>query len=503
MRYSLVRTFSSLSRYPPQPLFQRVAGHSISILETMEEYIVSQENNVSRRGFLRVAAAGTAALGLMGRSALSYGKTIGANDKIRLGAIGCGGQGRSLVRRFTENAADWNVEVLAVCDVFTKRQEMGREAAGGNAEMYGDYRRLLEREDLDGIIIATPDHWHAKIALEALDSGRHVYLEKPMAHTPYEALAIHRKVQQTGLKLQVGSQHTADGAYFAARQAVAEGRIGQPVWTTTGYSRNNKNGEWNWDFDAGARPGDNLDWDMWLGHKWGLAPKRSWDPDRYFRFRKYYDYAGGIATDLFYHKLAPFMIVFDNELPSRVTASGGIYCYPDREVPDNSFVLIDYPSKHTLAILASMTNDAGVSDRIFGQKGTLDLQGGSKIKLTGQKEFEEEFKAANGGAMELEIQGEARPDHRKNWLDSIREGAELHLDSARGYATQVAISLSVYAFRQGRTLSWSESRGVHWAGPEDPRGGSVGMKPPAFLAKAGEKQAGRPGAYQPRGFGWQ
>lgn len=443
----------------------------------MEERAVTEHKSVSRRDFLRVAAAGTAAMGMFSQNAKSYANIPGANNKFRIGAIGCGGQGRSLIGRFTESSADWNCEVVAVCDVFDKRAEMGREKAGGNAETYRDYRKLLERKDLDGIIVATPDHWHAKIAIEALESGRHVYCEKPMAHTPYEALAMHKKVLETGLKLQVGSQHTADGAYRAARQAIAEGKIGQPVWTTTGYSRNNKGGEWNWDIDPDARPGENLDWNMWLGP----APKRKWDPDRYFRFRKYYDYSGGIATDLFYHKLAPFMIAFDNELPLRVTASGGIYRHPDREVPDNSFVLIDYPSKHTIAILASMTNDAGISDRIYGEHGTLDLLGGDKIRITGQKEFETEFKQANGDQMEVEIQGPEKNEHRKNWLDAIRENAELNLDSARGYATQVAISLGVYSFRQGKTLSWSESKGVHASGADDPQGATAGLRPPAFL----------------------
>lgn len=449
---------------------------------------MSDRKSVSRRDFLRVAAAGTAALGILGQSAKSYANVEGANGRIRFGAIGCGGQGRSLIGIFTENKDAWNCEVTKVCDVYEKRQQMGKEKAGGNAELFGDYRKLLECKDIDAVIVATPDHWHAKMAIEALEAGKHVYLEKPMAHTPYEALAIKKKVEQTGLKLQVGSQHTADGAYFAARKAIAEGRIGQVVWTTTGYSRNNKGGEWNWTIDPDAKPGVNLDWDMWLGHKWGLAPKRPWDPDRYFRFRKYYDYSGGIATDLFYHKLAPFMIAFDNELPKRVTASGGIYLFPDREVPDNSFVLVDYPSKHTICILASMTNDSGIADRIYGQKGTLDLLSNDKIKITGQKEFEEEFKALNGGQMEVEIQGDPRPNHRKNFLDAIREGADQNLDAARGYAAQVAISLSLYAFRQGKTLSWSEERGVFASGPDDKGGANAGMIAPSFLKKESPKK---------------
>jgi predicted dehydrogenase len=446
----------------------------------MEVESVSENKSVTRRDFLRVAAAGTAAMGILGQTAKSYANVTGANSKIRLGAIGCGGQGRSLIGIFTDSKDAWNCEVAAVCDVYDKRKEMGKERAGGAADILHDYRKVLERKDLDAVIIATPDHWHAKIALDALDAGYHVYVEKPMAHTPYEALAIHKKVQQTGKKLQVGSQHTEDGAYYAARQAIADGKIGQPVWTTTGYSRNNPDGEWNWTIDDDAKPGVNLDWKMWLGP----AEKRPWDPDRFFRFRKYYDYSGGIATDLFYHKLAPFMVTFNNELPKRVTAGGGIFCFPDREVPDNSFVLIDYPSKHTIAILASMCNDSGVDDLIYGQKGTLELDRGHKIKITGQKAFDDEFKAANGGQMEVEIQGEARPNHRKNFLDAIREGADLNLDSMRGYATQVAISLGVYSFRQGRSLSWSETKGVYNAGPDDARGASAGLHIPDFLKES-------------------
>jgi predicted dehydrogenase len=454
----------------------------------MEEEAVSEQKSVSRRDFLRVAAAGTAVMGMMGQSAKSYANTEGANGKMRMALVGCGGQGRSLLGTFTDNKKDWNCEVIAICDVYDDRTRLATERlAKGECtpdQTVRDYRKILERKDIDAIIVATPDHWHAKVALDALDSGKHVYLEKPMAHTPYEALAIKKKVEQTGLKLQVGSQHTADGAYYAARKAIADGLIGQVVWTTTGYSRNNRGGEWNWKIDDKAKPGENLDWDMWLGHKFGLSPKRPWDPDRYFRFRKYYDYAGGIATDLFYHKLAPFMVPFNNEIPKRVTAGGGIYLFNDREVPDNSFVLIDYPSKHTVCILASMTNDFGVEDRIYGQKGTLELLDDNKIKLIGQKEFEEEFKQANNGQMEAELVGEERPNHRKNFLDAIREGADLNLDAARGYAAQVAISLAVYSFRQGKSMSWSEERGVFAAGPDDKAGATAGIHPPAFLKQA-------------------
>jgi len=445
---------------------------------------MTTETSVTRRDFIKVAAAGTAGLGILGQTARSYSAVIGANDKIRMGLVGCGGQGRNLTGIFTEHKDEWNCEVVAVCDVYDKRKEMGRDRAGGKAKMYHHYQDLLNH-DLDAVIVATPDHWHAKVCLDALGAGKHVYCEKPFAHTPYEALAVHKKVQKTGLTLQVGSQHTADGSYFAARDAIKEGLIGQPVWVQTGYSRNNPHGEWNWPIDADAKPGVNLDWNLWLGP----APKRPWDPDRYFRFRKYYDYSGGIATDLFYHKLAPFMIAFNDEMPLRACAGGGKFIFKDdREVPDTSFITIDYPSGHSILLLSYMCNSAGVQDRIHGQKANLDLIGDSKIRITAEKAFEEEFKDKHDGKTEIVIQGEHRQSHRKNFLDAIRGLDKLNLDSKRGYATQVAISLGVYSFRQGKTLSWDESRGVIPAGPDDFHGGVAGMFPPAYLKKEARRE---------------
>jgi len=438
------------------------------------------KDTVSRRDFIRVAAAGTAGLGILGQTAKSYAATKGANDKIRLGAVGCGGQGRSLIRDFTKNKDAWNCEVVAVCDVYDKRKEMAQKDAGGEAKIYHHYGDLLQHKDLDGVIIATPDHWHAKVSLDALDAGLHVYCEKPFTHTPHEALAVHKKVQKTGLTLQVGSQHTEDGRYYAAQKAIKDGAIGKPLWSQISYSRNNPKGEWNWDIDPDAKPGVNLDWDLWLG----CAPKIPWDPDRFFRFRKYYDYSGGIATDLFYHKLAPMMIAFDDEMPKRACAGGGKWIFKDdREVPDTSFNVIDYPSGHTIVILSSMCNDTGVEDMIRGQKANLEFIGDNKIKITAQKAFEQEFKDAHDGQTTIEIQGAEDRNHRRNFLDNIRGLAELNLNSWRAYVTQVAISLGVYSYRQGKTLSWDESKGVVPAGPDDLHGGVAGMFPPSYLKK--------------------
>ena len=167
---------------------------------------------------------------------------------------------------------------------------------------------MIGRPDIDAVVVATPDHWHAKIALEAMDHGKDVYLEKPMCHTIEEAKQLAVTVHETKRVLQVGSQTTSAEQWWKAKKAIADGMIGQMLMSQGSYHRNSVEGEWNWTIDPDAGPdgkGENyIDWKMWLGS----APKRAFDADRFFRFRKYWDYSGGIATDLFFHVVAPLNI---------------------------------------------------------------------------------------------------------------------------------------------------------------------------------------------------
>src|SRR5262249_35798758 len=193
--------------------------------------------------------------------------------------------------------------VVAVSDVYVKRLNKAKEIAKCEGSL--DYREILERKDVDAVIIATPDHWHARIAIEAMDKGKDIYLEKPMTHTVDEARKVYEKTKQAGRVLQVGSHTTSSDQWWKARKAIQDGMIRKALMSQGSYHRNSKQGEWNWAIDKTAGPdgkGDDfIDWKMWLGD----APKRRYDADRFFRFRKYWDYSGGIATDLFYHVMAP------------------------------------------------------------------------------------------------------------------------------------------------------------------------------------------------------
>src|SRR5712692_7642407 len=320
-----------------------------------------QHDSVDRRDFLKTAGgvgltlgmAGSALAARGGKSAASNARVLGANDRINVGAIGVGGRGHYVASVFKKYGEKSNAcQIVAVSDVWERRRRTNAELF--KCDGFLDYREVLARPDVDAVIVATPDHWHAKIALDAMDHGKDVYLEKPMCHTNEEIKQLVNTVRETKRVLQVGSQTTSGDQWWKARKAIADGMIGQMLLSQGSYHRNSNEGEWNWPIEAEAGPdgkGENyIDWKMWLGS----APKRSFDADRFFRFRKYWDYSGGIATDLFFHVVAPMNICWgEPQFPTKVMAGGGIYEFKDREVPDTFYLMGDYAKGHSIVLSAS------------------------------------------------------------------------------------------------------------------------------------------------------
>ncbi|MHC4428219.1 MAG: Gfo/Idh/MocA family protein, partial [Planctomycetota bacterium] len=318
-------------------------------------------NSLSRRRFLKT----TAASAILAAPAASWARTLGANDRLTVGVIGTGGQGHGLIRNLKGRGDRDNVLVTRVCDVYRRRLISAIKTIEGT-ESSGtmEYREILDDRDVDAIVIATPDHWHTKIAIEAMEAGKDVYCEKPLSLTIEQALDCRDAVRRTGRVLQVGPQGTSDDRYWQARRAIEAGRIGQVVWSQGSYSRNSRGYQFNWhiDPDAGPHnaPGDEgyVWWDRWLGWEWGLAEQISWNPDHFFRFRKYFAYNGGVATDMLYHKLAPLLLAItgpDGEYPRRVSAAGGLYIQHDeRDIPDTFMTTVDYPSNHSVVLASVM-----------------------------------------------------------------------------------------------------------------------------------------------------
>jgi predicted dehydrogenase len=418
-------------------------------------------HHFSRRSFLKTSAL---AAGVLTFPASSYSAILGANDRINFAVIGCGGMGSGHLNSLVKRSDADNIKVRAVSDVYRRRLTRAKSVCQG--EGYSDYRKLLERKDVDAVLIATPDHWQAKISMDAMDAGKHVYVEKPMTHTVEQALKLREAVKRTRKILQVGPNGTGNDSFWQAHEAIEAGRIGKVTWAHGSYNRNARICMFNDGYKLEPNTGpqatgeDHIDWDMWLGHKWGLAPRIPWNPEHFFRFRKYWPYNGGVATDLLYHKLAPLLIAVkgaNGEYPSRVNASGGLYIEKDgRDIPDTFLMTADYPSEWSLFLVSTLTNDAGLPDRIYGKHGTMELGGDPWLKFNGA--FKEEFTAKNDGKEDVRIPVKQRRDLEGNFIDVMRGKDQLACNVDLGCATMVAIKMAVESYRQQKTMLWDAKR---------------------------------------------
>jgi len=426
---------------------------------------MSKESS-SRRTFLKssAVAAGTAAFGTAVPSAV-----LGANDRVQFGVIGTGGRGTGLLRNLVDRSAEENIKVVTVCDVFQQRLDNAAEISGGEGTM--DYRKVLDRSDVDAVLIATPDHWHSKISIEAMESGKDVYCEKPITLTCEQAIEVRDAVKRLKRVFQAGPQRTAQDRWWIARDMIKNDRLGKVTWAQGSWNRNNRGSSV---FGTSSRrddpvgphmTGENyIDWDMWLGHKWGLAPRVPWNPNRFFYFRGYWDYNGGVATDLLYHFLAPILLAVTGErgaYPARVTGSGGLYDNDDgREVPDVFMMTVDYPEKFTVFLESVLTNEFYRPARIYGRYGTMEFQETtSHIDMTNTAAFADKFREMNEGYDHLIVPTEnSRRDMLGNFIDVVRSGGELNCNVDLGCATMVAIKMGVESYRRSKTLLWDAEK---------------------------------------------
>jgi predicted dehydrogenase len=427
--------------------------------------------SVNRRTFLGATAALGVAQTLQAKAttAKAAGRTIGANDRINVAVIGTGGRGFYVAERFQKYGEDHKnaCQIVGVCDVYQKRVNIGKDKFKTELATI-DYREVLAKSDVDAVIVATPDHWHARIALEAMDKGKDVYLEKPMCHTIDEVKQLSNTVRETGRVLQVGSQTTSGDQWWKARKTIADGGIGKMIMSQGSYHRNSTEGEWNWTIDKEAGPdgkGENyIDWKTWLGS----APKRSYDADRFFRFRKYWDYSGGIATDLFFHVMAPMNICWgEAQYPQKVSGSGGIYVFKDeREVPDTFHFMAEYAKGFSVALTSSMANSEHIPGLIRGHEGTIIMVehgrfegAASYITLKPEAKVDSAEYKAKFGSEPVKIAVDEKDTmftHIGNFLDCMhsRQKPTLDVDTA-GHA-QVTISMAVQSYRQGKVLYFDE-----------------------------------------------
>jgi len=397
-------------------------------------------DQITRRQFLKKAGATAAAAAVVGPMFLPQG-AIGANDRIVMGIIGCGGMGSADLQYFRANP---EVEFAAVCDVDHNRLEEAVDKAGGKATPYSDFRKLLERKDIDAVIVATPDHWHALPTILACETGKDVYVEKPLATSIGEGRAMVNAARRYGRVVQTGTQQRSGAHFQRAVELVRSGHIGKVTLCRA----------WNVDNELpdgignppDCSPPPELDYDMWLGP----APERPYNPNRsHYHFRFFWDYAGGKITDWGTHLIDILHWGMGVDAPLAVSASGGKYVIPDnRETPDTMEAVFDCPG-FTLVYSYRGANGYPMDGHDYGMqfhgtKGTLFIDR-SGFKVTPDEDQCEAI--SSGGSPQNE------PNVR-NFLDCVKSRARPTCDVEITHRSTTASHLGNIALLTGRKIHW-------------------------------------------------
>ncbi len=347
---------------------------------------MAKDHSHSRRKFLQQLAGTTLMMTAGSLTKLSaeenletrilrYENRITANDQVNIACIGMGIMGFNNVKTALQVPG---VKLVAACDLYDGHLQRTKELYGKDVYITRNYKEILDRKDIDAVIIATSDHWHDRIAIEAMRKGKAVYCEKPMVHQLSEGLGVIKAQKETKAVFQVGSQRVSSIAFVEAKKQYEAGMIGSLNCIEASFDRHSALGAWQYSIPPDASP-QTVDWVNFQGN----APKKAWDPNRFFRWRNYRDYGTGVAGDLFVHLISGIHVITSSLGPTRIFTSGGLTYWKDgRDVPDVMVGILDYPEtkQHpafqvTLRVnFASGVGDKGVT-RLIGSEGVMDLDG--------------------------------------------------------------------------------------------------------------------------------
>lgn len=445
------------------------------------------KRNLTRRDFIRRSATGAAGLGyfLNGRwmpleAVPMPMKPAGPSDRVNIGFIGVGIRGHILTNAAM---ATGQANLVVACDTYQGHLDRSKETTDGKIETsFCNFKSVLDRKDIDAVVIATPDHWHLPMALAALDAGKDIYIEKPMTHSLEDGSKIIEAARRNNRIVQVGSQGRSSPLQKKAREIVASGQLGRITKIVASYNRNSSTGAWNYPIPMDLKNGVNFNWEEWLGS----APQRPFDAERVFRYRKYWDYSGGITTDLFVHLITSIHFIMDVKMPQSVVATGGILVRKDgREVPDTLDALFDYEGFHVN--MSSTFNNASTAEQgmqFLGTEGSLVL-GGNALSLTPEKhregyqysidswpkELQEQFwnegnhreeakPASKWEASSIEDKTDAVPVHMAEFFECVRTRKECSENAVVGnYAASAGHMVNI-SYRSGKKVTWDDTSGT-------------------------------------------
>ncbi len=419
------------------------------------------DSNVSRRDFVRTAAAGAAAAGLL--AAPAPASAVGANGRIRIGFIGPGGRGfgahvKSLAKLRSEGA---NIDLVAVSEVYKVQEDTVcdfiKKECGNEPKRYEDYRDMLADKNVDAVCIGTPDHWHHKQIVESLKAGKHVYSEKPMTKTVEEAFDVVDVWKSTGKVMQVGVQSTSLSVWDQARELIDSGKLGKLLGFQTEYFRNSSMGQWRYYKLAKEMNPANINWKRWLGCEEGLAEYQDFDRAVYAQWRCYWPFGSGMFTDLFVHRTTSMLKATGLRYPGRVVGAGGIFMeYDTREVPDVATVVADFKEGSQALITATMCNEnSRIKQVIRGHNGAFEFGNGEAFtdfkfiaerkQVTKNSAIEDETIKVGGG-------GDTTYMHFRNWIDAMAANKPEMCNNTPelGAAAIVTVILGSLSYRTGK-----------------------------------------------------
>jgi predicted dehydrogenase len=440
------------------------------------------------------------------------------DQQIRVGIIGFGIRGEQLVRAAGFASESWmktqmeraessgnnialetfmaqddlNIIFNGVCDIFEIEADNAQKTvsdSGHQAKKYENWKDLVHAEDIDAVIIATPDHWHAPMAIEAARAGKHVYIEKPMTHKMQETYDLYDIVKKTGIVLQLGHQFRQTESYGKAKELIRKDVLGKITMIQTNTNRNSPNGAWQYDIHPEASE-RTIDWQQFLGN----APQVPFNKDHFFRWRKYWAYGTGLSGDLLTHDYDAINQILDLGIPKYVSASGGIYFFKDgREVPDVFNVLFEYPDRDlTFQYSATLANEYSRPNVIMGHDATMEV--GNTLMVYPDRSSTRYEKMIGDGKIDLELplfsytsgaegldaittateryfaskgllytfRDGKRVDvthlHIADWLDSIRTNSQPSCHIGYGFEEAVAAHMGTLSFKLGRKIEWDHER---------------------------------------------
>ncbi|MDE3178022.1 MAG: Gfo/Idh/MocA family oxidoreductase, partial [Acidobacteriota bacterium] len=411
---------------------------------------------LNRRDFMRRAAAGAAGVG----AALSSvpRNVVGANDRVIAAGIGTGRQG---TYDLTDFARQPDVEIAAVCDVYEPNAQKCLARLGhSGAQTYKDYRQLLDRKDIDVVVVGTPDHWHPLVAVDACRAGKDVYVEKPLSHTIDEGIVMVEAARRYKRVVQVGTQQRSGKHFQEAARLIQQGYIGKVSFVRTwNYSNQFPDGIGN-PPDSDPPPG--LDWNFWQGP----APAHPFNPNRFgvypntwSTFRYFWDYAGGVMTDWGVHLMDIVQMAMQVEGPEVITALGGRFYIDDNATtPDTLQVTYQYP--HFIAVYENRWSNAnsmenhGYGMEFHGTDGTLFIDRGGFEVFPEKRELGGKSVTV-GAAMKMERVNDAHFDHVRNFLDCVKSRARPVSDVEIGHRSTSVCLLGNVAYRSKQRIVWN------------------------------------------------